>query len=179
MSAANHPGIFVLDDVVPTLPANDSAWIAPSAAVIGRVTLEQDSSVWFGAILRGDDDEIVIGARSNVQDGAVLHTDPGFRLTVGNDVTIGHQAMLHGCTIEDNVLIGMGACIMNGARIGCNSVVGAGALVTEGKEFPESSLILGSPAKAVGTIDEKLAERITLNAEVYVTKSRRYAAGLK
>jgi len=179
MSASGPPGLYALDGRLPVLPDDGSAWVAPNATVIGRVTLSRGSSVWFGAVLRGDDDEIFIGERSNVQDGAILHTDPGVQLTVGRDVTIGHQAMLHGCVIEDNVLIGMGACIMNGARIGCNSIVGAGALVTEGKEFPAGSLILGSPAKSSGVVSDELAARITLNAEVYVTKSRRYAAGLK
>ena len=178
MSATDNSGIHTLDGVHPSLPEDGSAWVAPNAAIIGRVTLGRQTSIWFGAVVRGDDDDIVIGDRSNVQDGAILHTDPGFPMTIGADVTIGHQAMLHGCIIEDNVLIGMGACIMNGARIGRNSVIGAGALVTEGKQFPAGSLILGSPAKATGEIAPELAQRITLNAEVYVAKARRYAAGL-
>jgi carbonic anhydrase/acetyltransferase-like protein (isoleucine patch superfamily) len=179
MSADRGTGLYALDGVRPIVPADGSAWIAPNAAVIGRVTLGQGVSIWFGAVLRGDDEAIAIGDRSNVQDNAVLHADPGLPLLVGKDVTIGHHATLHGCVIEDNVLIGMGACVMNGARIGRNSVVGAGALVTEGKQYPENSFILGSPAKVVRAVDEDIANRIRANAELYVNKARRYGIGLE
>lgn len=179
MNADRGAGIYALNGIRPILPADDSAWIAPNAAVIGRVTLGQGASIWFGAVVRGDDELIAIGDRSNVQDNAVLHADPGLPLLVGNDVTIGHHATLHGCVIEDNVLIGMGACVMNGARIGRNSVVGAGALVTEGKEFPENSFILGAPAKVVRPVDEDVARRISANADLYVHKARRYGVGLE
>ncbi len=171
-------GQYSLDCVQPVLPEDGSTWIAPTAALIGRVTLGEGVSVWFGAVIRGDDERITVGAFSNVQDGAVLHADPDLPLVIGRYVTIGHNATLHGCIIGDNVLVGMGACIMNGAKIGNNCVIGAGALVTEGKEFPDGSLILGAPAKLVGGITADATKLIVDNAELYVGKARRYAAGL-
>lgn len=170
--------LYALDGFAPVLPDDQRSWIAPNATVIGKVRLEQDASIWFGAILRGDNEEIVIGARSNVQDGSLLHTDPGFPLTIGPDCTIGHHATLHGCTIGANSLIGMGATVLNGARIGPNSLVGANALVTEGKEFPENSLIVGSPAKVVRTLDEATITHLGESAAHYVANWRRYAKGL-
>ena len=133
--------IYAFEGVSPSLPAAGEFFIAPNASVIGNVVLGNLASVWFGAVLRGDNDEIVIGDRSNVQDNCVLHTDPGFPLKVGNSVTVGHQATLHGCTVGDGALIGMGATVLNGAKIGCNAVIGAHALVPEGKEIPDNALV--------------------------------------
>jgi carbonic anhydrase/acetyltransferase-like protein (isoleucine patch superfamily) len=147
--------------------------------VIGDVALEEDSSVWFGAILRGDNERIAIGARSNVQDGAVLHTDLGFPLEVAEDCTIGHKAILHGCAIGAGSLIGMGAVVLNGARIGRGCLVGAGALVTEGKEFPDRTLIVGAPARAKRELDEETVAGLVRAAAGYVENGRRFAAGLK
>src|SRR5438445_7625875 len=137
--------IYELDGLAPQL--GEGAWVADSAQVIGDVQLAEGASVWFGAILRGDNERLTIGKGSNVQDGTVLHADPGFPLTFGENVTVGHQVMLHGCTIGDGTLIGIQAVVLNGAKIGRNCIVGAGALVTEGKEFPDGSMILGAPAK--------------------------------
>ena len=142
--------IYQLGDDAPRIAA--TAWVADNEQVIGRVELADDASVWYGAVLRGDNDRITVGARSNVQDGSVLHADAGFPLTLGADVTVGHQAMLHGCTVGDGSLIGIQAVVLNGATIGRRCLVGAGAVVTEGKEFPDGSLILGAPAKAVRSI---------------------------
>jgi carbonic anhydrase/acetyltransferase-like protein (isoleucine patch superfamily) len=171
--------IYALDDVEPTLPASGAVWIAPDAHVIGRVTLGEDVGVWFGAVIRGDNDPISIGARTNIQDGAMLHADPGVPLTIGADVTVGHHAILHGCSVGDNSLIGMGATVLNRARIGANCIVGANALVTEGKEFPDFSLIVGAPAKAVRTLDPATAAQLRASAEHYVANARRYAARLR
>src|SRR5712692_1902881 len=147
--------IYELDGVAPELPADGRCWIADSASVIGRVRLKTDASVWFGSVLRGDNEWIELGERSQIQDNSTLHTDPGFPMVIGKNCMIGHKVMLHGCTIGDNSLIGMGAILLNGAKIGNNSLVGAGALVTEGKTFPDNSLIVGSPARAVRTLDDK------------------------
>ncbi len=171
--------IYVLDDRSPDLPATGRFWIAPDACVIGAITLGDEASVWFGAVLRGDNERIVIGARSNIQEGAILHTDMGYPLIVGEDCTIGHRAILHGCTIGANCLIGMGATILNGVRIGTNSLVGANALITEGKEFPENSLIVGAPAKAIRTLDADAVARLRLTAAGYVANWRRFAKGLR
>ena len=171
--------IYELDGERPELPADGLYWIAETAAVIGRVRLRSDVSIWWGSVLRGDNEWIEIGARSQIQDNATLHTDPGFPLTIGSDCVIGHNVVLHGCTIGDNSLIGMGAILLNGARIGANSLVGAGALITEGKEFPDNSVILGAPAKAVRETDEKVRAMIARAADVYVKRWKRYAAGLK
>jgi carbonic anhydrase/acetyltransferase-like protein (isoleucine patch superfamily) len=170
--------IYSLDGVAPDLPHPQKIWIAPDANVIGRVRLGSDVSVWFGAALRGDNEWIEIGARANIQDGAVLHTDMGYPLTIGEDVTVGHHAILHGCSVGSNTLIGMGATILNGARIGANSIVGANALVTEGKEFPDGSLIVGSPAKVVRSLDADAIQRLRSSAARYVENGHRYGNGL-
>jgi carbonic anhydrase/acetyltransferase-like protein (isoleucine patch superfamily) len=156
-----------------------SAWVADSAQVIGRVQMAEGSSVWYGAVLRGDNDWIRIGARCNVQDGTVMHTDSGFPLTIGDDVTIGHQVMLHGCSIGDGSLIGIQAVVLNGAKIGRNCLVGAGAVVTEGKAFPDNSLILGAPAKVVREISPEQAERLRHGALHYVENAQRHRTMLK
>ena len=168
--------LYGLDGVTPQI-ARD-CFVAPNATLIGKVKLDPDASVWFGAVLRGDTEPIHIGEGSNVQDQAVLHTDPGFPLAVGKDVTIGHMAMLHGCVIEDNALVGIGAIILNGARIGESSLVGAGALVTEGKDIPPRSLVVGSPARVIRSLSEEQIEYLKLNSAHYVEKAKRYGAGL-
>ncbi len=156
----------------------DGHFVARSADVIGSVRLRSHSSVWFNAVLRGDNDWITIGERSNVQDGSVLHTDPGYELVVGSGVTVGHKVMLHGCRIGDNSLIGINSVILNGADIGANTVVGAGALVTEGKTFPDGCLLLGSPAKVARELSDEEIAKIGLSAAVYVKNAARYAAQL-
>jgi len=168
--------IYRLGDDTPRLAAG--AWVADTARVIGRVALGADASVWFGAVLRGDNEWITLGARSNVQDGSVLHTDMGSPLTLGDDVTVGHQAMLHGCSIGDGSLVGIQAVVLNGARIGKGCLVGAGALVTEGKEFPDGSLIVGSPAKLLRLLTDDDRARMARGAAHYVDNARRYASGL-
>jgi carbonic anhydrase/acetyltransferase-like protein (isoleucine patch superfamily) len=163
----------------PSAPTVDSeAWVAPGAHVVGQVTIAAQCGVWFGAVVRGDNEPIRIGPGSNVQEGAVLHTDPGFPLAIGNGVTVGHQAMLHGCTIGDGCLIGIQAVVMNGASLGRECLVAAGALVTEGKSFPDRSLILGSPAKAVRTLSDAELTALRKSAEVYIAKAKAYAADL-
>ena len=169
--------IYQLDDDIPRIA--DTAWVADSAQVIGRVELHEGASVWFGAVLRGDNEPITIGRGSNVQDGTVMHTDMGYPLTIGEHVTIGHQAMLHGCTIGDGSLIGIQAVVLNNAKIGRNCLVGAGALVTEGKEFPDGSLIMGAPAKVVGQLTPERFERIKQGALSYAQKADRFRRGLK
>ena len=171
--------IFELDGERPQLPDDGHYWVAETAAVIGRVRLLSDASVWFGSVLRGDNEWIEIGARSQIQDNATLHTDPGFPITIGHDCVIGHNVVLHGCTIADNSLVGMGAIVLNGAKIGQNCLVGAGALITEGKEFPDNSLIVGAPARAIRTLDEKAHAMIAHGADIYVRRWQRYAKGLK
>ncbi|MDN2579242.1 gamma carbonic anhydrase family protein [Aquibium sp. ELW1220] len=170
--------IYALDGVKPQFEDAATNWIAPDATLIGRLRIGRDVGIWFGAVLRGDNEPIEIGAGSNVQEHTVMHTDIGFPLTIGKGCTIGHRAMLHGCTIGDNSLIGMGAIVLNGARIGENSLVGAGALVTEGKEFPPNSLIVGSPAKAIRQLDDKAIELLRWSANHYVENGRRFAKGL-
>jgi carbonic anhydrase/acetyltransferase-like protein (isoleucine patch superfamily) len=169
--------LYEFDGKRPTVP--ESAWIAPSADLIGDVVLGEKASVWFGAVIRGDNTPIAIGARTNVQEGAVMHSDAGVPLTIGADVTVGHQAMLHGCTIGDHVLVGMGATVLNGAVIGDGCLIGAGALVTEGKEFPPRSLIVGSPAKAIRTLDEATVERLKRSAASYVEKAGQFRTKLR
>ncbi|CAN5546700.1 gamma carbonic anhydrase family protein [soil metagenome] len=169
--------LYELDGQAPQM--SEGAWVADSAQVIGNVALAENASVWFGAVLRGDNELIAIGRNSNVQDLSVLHTDHGAPLTIGDNVTIGHQVMLHGCTIGDNSLIGIQAVILNKARIGRNSIVGAGSVVTEGKEFPDNSLIIGAPAKVVRTLDEAAVAKLQASADVYVANARRFAKGLK
>lgn len=171
--------LYSIDGVSPELPANGKYWIAPEAVLIGRVRLKEGASVWFNAVLRGDNEWIEVGEGSNVQDGCVLHTDPGFPLNIGASCTVGHGVVLHGCTIGENSLIGMGAVVLNGAKIGKNSIVGANALVTEGKEFPDNSLIVGSPAKVVRTLDDKTIAFLRGAAKVYAERWPRYAKGLK
>ena len=170
--------IYELDGQSPDLPEAGHYWIADTAVLIGRVRLERDVSVWFGSVLRGDNEWIEIGERSNIQENCLLHTDMGFPLTVGPECTIGHNVILHGCTVGAHSLIGMGSTLLNGVKIGRYSIVGAGALVTEGKEFPDHSLIVGAPARAVRTIDQAAIELIDWSAEFYVGNWRRYAAGL-
>ncbi len=169
--------IYELDGVRPRVAG--SAWVADSAQVMGNVELAQDSSVWFGAILRGDTEVIRIGRGSNIQDASVLHADIGKPLTVGDNVTVGHQVMLHGCTIGDGSLIGIGAVVLNGARIGKGCIVGAGSLVTEGKEFADGSMIIGSPAKAVRELTQEQQAGLSLSALHYVENALRFKAGLK
>ena len=171
--------IYQLDGIVPELPAADRYFVAPDAHVIGNCKIGDDVGIWFGAVLRGDNERITIGDRSNVQEGAMLHTDIGFPLSVGTDCTIGHHAILHGCSIGDGSLVGMGSTILNGAKIGRYGLVGANALVTEGKEFPDYSLIVGSPAKAIRTLDEAAAARLIESAHNYVANWRRFAKGLQ
>ena len=171
--------LYALDGTRPETPQAGEWWLAPDAHVIGRVRLAAGVGIWFGAVLRGDNEWITIGAGSNIQEGCVLHTDMGYPLTVGADCTIGHRALLHGCTIGENSLVGMGATVLNGARIGRNSLVGANALVTEGKEFPDNALIVGAPARAVRVLDEKAVEGITASARGYARRWRQFAAGLE
>jgi carbonic anhydrase/acetyltransferase-like protein (isoleucine patch superfamily) len=171
--------IYELDGESPEFPADGLYWVAETASVVGRVRLHSDVSIWWGAVLRGDNEWIDIGARSQIQDNATLHTDPGFPLTIGRDCVIGHNVVLHGCTIGDQTLIGMGTTILNGAKIGANCLVGANALITEGKVFPDNSVILGSPAKAVRETDDKARAMIARGADVYVRRWKQYAAGLK
>ena len=169
--------IYELEGRAPQLAA--SAWVADSAQVMGDVTLGEDVSVWFGSVLRGDTSSLHIGAGTNIQDGSVLHADPGQPLVVGERVTVGHQVMLHGCTIGDESLIGIGAVILNGAKIGKNCLVGAGALVTEGKEFPDGSMIIGSPAKVVRELTAEQIEGLRQSAQHYIGNARRYQNGLR
>ena len=171
--------LYELDGKAPRLPSDGSAWIAPSADLIGDVELGENSSIWFGAVIRGDNTLIKVGARSNVQEKAVLHSDEGVPCTVGEGVTVGHHVMLHGCTIGDNSLIGMGATILNRAVIPENCIVGAGALVTEGKTFEPGSLIVGVPAKAVRQLDEAAFAGLRYSADHYMKKARAFAHGLK
>jgi len=170
--------VYDLDDFHPDV-ADDVAWIAPDAVVAGHVRLQSGSSVWFGAIIRGDNELIDIGSGSNVQDGAVLHSDPGFPLTVAENCTIGHRAILHGCTIGATTTIGMGATILNGAVIGRNCIVGANALVTEGKVIPDNSLVVGAPGKIVRQLDEAAAAKLLETARHYVRNGHRFAKGLR
>jgi carbonic anhydrase/acetyltransferase-like protein (isoleucine patch superfamily) len=171
--------IYALNDAVPQLPPEGQFWVAPGAHVIGKVRLAKDVSIWFGCVLRGDNELIDIGQGTNIQEGCTLHTDMGYPMSIGADCTIGHNAILHGCVIGDGTLIGMGATLLNGAKIGRNCIVGANALVTEGKEFPDNCLIVGSPARSIRTIDEATAERIVSTSRHYVANWQRFAKGLK
>ena len=168
--------IYELDGVAPRIA--DTAWVADSAQVMGNVELGEQSSVWFGTVIRGDPDIIRIGARSNIQDASVLHADIGKPLTIGQDVTVGHKVMLHGCTIGDGSLIGIGAVVLNGAKIGKGCLVGAGSLVTEGKEFPDGSMIMGSPAKVVRQLSQEQVTGLRLGAQGYVGNAKRFRDGL-
>ena len=171
--------LYALDGVAPEFADRETAWIAPDAQVIGKVSIGRKCGIWFGAVLRGDNELIALGEETNVQEHVVMHTDMGFPLTVGFGCTIGHRAVLHGCTIGDNSLVGMGAIVLNGAVIGPNSLVGAGALVTEGKTFPPGSLIVGSPARAVRQLDERGIAALQASAATYVRNAGRFAAGLR
>ena len=171
--------VYRLGDTAPDLPPEGECWIAPGAVVLGRVRLERNASVWFGAVLRGDNELIHVGENSNVQDGAVLHTDAGSPLTVGRNVTIGHQAMLHGCTVGDNSLIGIKATVLNGARIGRDCLIGAHALIPEGKEIPDGSLVMGAPGKVVRELDEAARAMLEAGALHYVENWRRYVRDLR
>ena len=171
--------IYALDGQAPEFPEEGSYWVADTAVLIGKVRLKHDASVWFGAVVRGDNEWIELGERSQVQDNATLHTDPGFPMTIGSDCVIGHNVIMHGCTVGDNSLIGMGAIMLNGVKIGKNSLVGAGALVTEGKVFPDNSLIVGSPARVIRTLDDAAVARLRASAAHYVANGRRFKAGLK
>ena len=170
--------VYSLGATSPSLPPEGEYWIAPSAQVMGNVILRRNSSVWWGAIVRGDNDPITIGENSNVQDGSVLHTDTGSPLTIGANVTIGHLVMLHGCTIGDGSLVGIGSIILNGARIGKNCLIGAGALITEGKEIPDNSMVMGAPGKVVREIGEGHAVILQASALHYVENWKRYRAEL-
>ena len=169
--------LYALGDSAPQL--HEDTWVAPDANLIGKVVLEEGASVWFGTTIRADHDEIRVGKGSNVQENCVMHIDPGYPLIIGENCTIGHKVMLHGCTIGDNSLIGMGAIVLNGAKIGKNCLIGAGALVTEGKEIPDGSMVLGSPGKVVREVDAALAEKLTQSALHYQDNMRRFRAELK
>lgn len=171
--------LYALGDKSPTLPEADRFWIAPDAHVIGNVIVSEDVGIWFGAVLRGDNEAITLGAGTNVQEGTMIHTDMGFPATIGKGCTIGHHAIIHGCTIGDNSLIGMGATVLNGAKIGNNCLVGANALVTEGKEFPDNSLIVGSPARVMRTLDDKAIESLRKSASNYIANWQRFARDLR
>ena len=169
--------IYQLDGLTPRVES--SAWVADSAQVIGNVELGEEASVWFGTVIRGDVDAITIGRGSNIQDASVLHCDAGKPLVIGEDVTVGHKVMLHGCTIGDGSLIGIGAIVLNGARIGKHCLVGAGSLVTEGKEFPDGSMIMGTPAKVVRALSPEQIAQLDLSAQRYRDNTLRYQSGLK
>ncbi|WP_295076251.1 gamma carbonic anhydrase family protein [Tabrizicola sp.] len=168
--------IYALDGIAPEI--DPSAWVADTAVLIGKVVVEADASIWFGAAIRGDNEEIRVGAGSNVQENAVLHTDMGYPLTIGANCTIGHKAMLHGCTIGEGTLIGMGATVLNGAKIGRGCLIGACALITEGKEIPDGSLVMGSPGKVVRDLDQTARARLLASAAGYQANARRFRAGL-
>ncbi|MEI2296932.1 gamma carbonic anhydrase family protein [Ensifer sp. MJa1] len=170
--------LYALGPLRPQTPANGSYWVAPDANVIGQVEIGDEVGIWFGVTLRGDNEPIRLGARTNIQENVVIHVDPGFPVTIGEGCTIGHGAIIHGCTIGENSLIGMGATVLNGAKIGRNCLVGANALVTEGKEFPDNSLIVGAPAKAIRTLDDATVEGLKRSAAHYVKNWRRYASDL-
>lgn len=171
--------IYTLGDKSPDLPLQDEYWIAPNATVIGNVVLKPGASVWFGAVLRGDNDPITIGENSNIQDGSVLHTDAGEPLTIGRGVTVGHMAMLHGCEIGDNTLIGIGAVVLGRAKIGRNCLIGANALITEGKVIPDGSLVMGQPGKVVRALEPGQIAALEASAEHYVQNWKRYARDMK
>ncbi|WDR07033.1 gamma carbonic anhydrase family protein [Devosia rhodophyticola] len=170
--------LYALDDVGPNIDP-EVAWIAPTAVLVGQINIARDVGVWFGVVARGDNEPITIGPRTNIQENTVLHTDMGFPLTVGVGCTIGHKAMLHGCTIGDNTLIGMGATILNGAKIGKNCLIGAGALITEGKTIPDNSLVVGAPGKVVRELDADAIAKLVQSADHYVQNARRFAKGCR
>jgi carbonic anhydrase/acetyltransferase-like protein (isoleucine patch superfamily) len=170
--------LYSLDGISPLTPADGDFWVAPNAQIIGKVALKSGSSVWFGVVMRGDNELITLGEGSNIQDNSVLHTDMGFPLRIGRDCTIGHRVMLHGCTLGDNTLIGMGATILNGAVIGDNCLIGAGALITEGKVIPDGSLVVGMPGKVVRMLDAAAVEGLAMAARGYRSNMRRFRNGL-
>ena len=170
---------YNLGDVTPELPSEGEYWIAPTAAIIGRVILKKNASVWFGATLRGDNDPITVGENSNVQDNSVCHTDHGSPLVIGDNVTVGHMVMLHGCTIGDNSLVGIGSIVLNGARIGKNCLIGANCLITEGKEIPDNSLVMGAPGKVVREVSEDQARMLQAGALHYVENWKRFRRELR
>jgi carbonic anhydrase/acetyltransferase-like protein (isoleucine patch superfamily) len=171
--------LYEFEDHRVAVPPSGRFWVAPNATVIGQVSIGEDASVWFNSVVRGDDEPIVIGARANVQDGCILHTDPGFPLTVADEATIGHMAMLHGCTIGRGALIGIGAVVLNGARIGEDCMIGAGALIPEGKAIPAGSVVLGSPGKIIRQVSERDLERMRWGVQTYVERWQAYARGLQ
>lgn len=171
--------IYSLDGVEPEVPDSGNYWVADNAAVLGRIVLKENASIWFNAVLRGDNDPIVIGENSNIQDGSVLHTDVGCPLTIGRDVTVGHMVMLHGCTIGDETLIGIGSTVLNRAKIGKNCIIGAHSLIPEGKEIPDNSLVMGAPGKVVRELTDEQAAIIRASAQVYVDNWRRFKSGLQ
>ena len=171
--------IYELDGAKPEFPGEGEYWVADTAVLIGRVRLKREASVWFGAVLRGDNEWIELGERSQIQDNCTLHTDPGLPLTIGSNCVIGHNVILHACTIGDDTLIGMGAIVLNGAKIGNHSVVGAGSVVTEGKSFPDHSLIVGAPARVIRSVNDKTIALIREGADVYVERWKQYAKALK
>ena len=171
--------VFELEGEGPNLPGSDEYWIAPTASVTGHVTLKKNVSIWFGAVVRGDVETIEIGENTNIQDGSVLHADPGYPLSIGSDVTVGHMVMLHGCEIGSNSLIGIGAVVLNGAKIGRNCLIGARALITEGKEIPDGSLVVGAPGRVVRTLSEYEIKGLTESAQRYVANWKRYAASFR
>jgi len=170
--------LFELEGHRVAVPANGRFWVAGNAVLVGKITIGEDVSVWFNTVARGDNEPIVIGERSNVQDGCVLHTDPGFPLTIGAEATIGHMAMLHGCSIGRGALIGIGAVVLNGAKIGDECLIGAGALIPEGKEIPARSVVFGSPGKVVRQVGERELERMRWGVELYVNRWKAYARSL-
>lgn len=171
--------LYSLDGMSPQLPDDEDFWIAPDANVVGQIIIRSKSSIWFGATLRGDNEPIIVGEGSNIQENCVLHTDPGCPLTIGPNCTIGHKAMLHGCTIGEGTLIGMGATVLNNAQIGSGCLIGAGALVTEGKVIPDGSMVLGAPAKVVRELDAKAQEGLVKSALAYQANMRRFKDGLR
>ena len=171
--------LYALDDRKVITPKNGRFWVADNAVVLGDVTLEEDVSVWFNVVIRGDNEPMRIGARTNIQDGSTLHSDPGFPLTVGEDCTIGHMVMLHGCTIGAGSLIGIGAIVLNGAKIGAGCLIGAGSLIAEGKEIPAGSVVFGSPGKVVRQLTDEDQARMRRGAAHYVANAQRFAKGLK
>jgi carbonic anhydrase/acetyltransferase-like protein (isoleucine patch superfamily) len=179
ISVTNLIGAYSLGDVSPEVPASGNFWIAPNAVVIGRCVLKENASIWFNAVLRGDNDVITIGESTNVQDGAILHTDDGVPLTLGSHVTVGHLAMLHGCSVGDNSLIGIGAVVLNRAVIGKNCIIGAKALIPEGKIIPDNSLVMGAPGKVMREVTEHEAQFLTGSALHYVANWQRYKTTLR
>ena len=171
--------LYALDDASPTLPEDGNVWVAPDANVIGRVILESGTSVWFGSTLRGDNEPITVGTGTNVQENCVMHTDTGYPLDIGPNCTIGHQAMLHGCSVGEGALIGMGATVLNGAKVGRFCLIGAGALVTEGKEIPDFSLVVGAPGEVVRELGEGAREMLLASAAHYRENARRFRDGLR